>query len=371
MTVPLKICYVIDNLSRAGTEMQLRLLLQHLDRSLITPYLCLLDGESEQSRELEPDDVTITRLGIRRLASTRAMRGARRFRKFLKQHQIQIVQSFFPDSTRFASPIAKVCGVSTVLGTRRNIGHWMTAWDKWIAKFYNRTCIDQVIANCEAARQSVIQQEGMPLSRVFVIPNGIDLRRFEPCQPWTPTAGQTNWTIGMVGNLREVKGPDLLIDAAKLLLGKDKSLQFIIAGEGNRELYQQRINEHGIQQHFCLNGAEKQIPQFLSRLDVAVLPSRAEGMPNAILEYMAAGRPIVATRVGGTAELLEHRNTGILVPPESPTELAAGIQSLLDEPSLAARLAEAARDQVNEFYDIQRISERHCQFYREESRSRA
>ena len=360
---PLRICYVIDNLSRAGTEMQLRLLLQSLDRSLVTPHLCLLNGESEGSRGLEPDDITITRLGIQRLASFPAFVGALRFRTFLKQNRIQIIQSFFPDSIRFASPIAKLCGVREVLGTRRNIGHWMTRGDKRIAKFYNRFFIDKIIANCESARQSVIDQENADPSRVLVIPNGIDLKRFASCSAWRLKDRAKSTTVGMVGNLRPVKGPDLFIDAAKLLLQKDDKLCFKIAGEGNRSRYQQQINELGIQDQFQLLGSVSDIPGLLSTFDIAILPSRAEGMPNAVLEYMAAGRPIVATQVGGTPELIQHDSSGILTKPESPIELAAGIQRLLDNPNLAEQLAQVAQDGARKRHDIHRISEEHTTLY--------
>ena len=364
-TRPLKICYVIDNFSCGGTEMQLKLLLQNLDRNLVAPYLCLLNGQSEQSRALEPEDVTITRLGIKRLVSLRAIAGTLRFRKFLRQNKIQIVQSFFADSTLFASPISRLSGVRKVLGTRRNIGHWMTRRDEWIAKFYNRTFIDQIIANCEAARQSVINRENMAVGRVLVIPNGIDLKRFADCQPWTQTDRQPTMKIGMVGNLRDVKGPDLLIDAANILLKQNNNLQFVIAGEGTRSQYQAQIDQLGIQDQFELLGSVSDVPALLSTLDIAVLPSRAEGMPNAILEYMAAGRPIVATRVGGTPELIENQTSGILVEPESANELASGIQVLLSDPKLAAALARVASEQANQLYDINRISQKHAQFYQD------
>ena len=362
-TEPLRICYVIDNLSRAGTEMQLRLLLQSLDRTLVIPHLCLLNGESEQSRGLEPDNITITRLGIQRLTSARAFRGVLRFRTFLKQNKIQIVQSFFPDSIRFASPIAKLCGVQEVLGTRRNIGHWMTRGDKRIAKFYNRFFIDKIIANCESARLSVIEQENADPKRALVIPNGIDLQRFQCCSAWRPDDCTESITVGMVGNLRPVKGPDLFIDAAKLLLEKNDKLCFKIAGEGDRSGYQQKIDELGIQDQFQLLGSVSDIPGLLSTWDIAVLPSRAEGMPNAVLEYMAAGRPIVATRVGGTPELIQHESSGILTQPESPIELAAGIQRLLDHPKFAAQLAQAAQDGARQRHDIHRISREHTTVY--------
>ena len=88
-------------------------------------------------------------------------------------------------------------------------------------------------------------------------------------------------------------------------------------------------------------------------------------MPNAILEYMAAGRPIVATRVGGTPELIENQTSGILVEPESANELASGIQVLLSDPKLAAALARVASEQANQLYDINRISQKHAQFYQD------
>ena len=362
-TSPLRICYVIDNLSRAGTEMQLRLLLQNLDRSLVTPHLVLLDGQSEPSRKLEPENVNAMRLGIKRLVSPRAIGAALRFRKFLRQNKIQIVQSFFPDSTRFASPLSRLSGVPKTLGTRRNIGHWMNRRDKWIARLYNRTLIDQIIANCESARQSVIEQERMQPNRVFVIPNGIETNRFKDCRPWAKTDQKAAITIGMVGNLRDVKGPDLLIDAAQILLRHESNLEFVIAGDGNHEQYQSQIDRLGIQDHFTLLGSISNIPQLLSTLDIAVLPSRAEGMPNAILEYMVAGRPIVATNVGGIPELIQNRQSGILVGPESTAELADGIKLLLNDTQLAADLAKTAYREARAVYDINRIAKLHIELY--------
>jgi glycosyltransferase involved in cell wall biosynthesis len=338
---PIRVCFVIDRLSRAGTENQLLLMIKQLDRDRITPYLCLLDGDDPMTRELLPEKCPVLQLGVRRLLSVGALRQAFEFWQFLRREKINVVQTYFPDSTRFAAPIAKVAGVNAVFGSRRNIGHWMTPRDVRIARFYNRFFIDRIVANSKAARESVIEQEGIGPDRVVVVPNGIDLNRFKHIPPWQPKPSGVPRKIGMVGNLREVKGPDLFIRAASLVLKDHPETQFEIAGAGDPTHYQQLINELGITNSVCLRGPVSDVPSFLSTLDVAVLPSRAEGLSNALMEYMAAGRPIVATDVGGNGELICSGENGVLVD-VSAASLAIGISDMLNRPNIAASLSKSS-----------------------------
>jgi glycosyltransferase involved in cell wall biosynthesis len=336
-----RVCFVIDNLARAGTESQLLLHLKQLDRSKVTPYLCLLDGLDESSRMLEPADVPILRLGVRRLLSYNSFQQAPKLWRFFRTERIEVVQLYFTDSTRFAAPIAKAAGVRAVFGSRRNIGHWMTTTDRWLARFYNRCFIDKIIANCEAARQAAIEQEGVKPEQVFVVPNLIDLDRFKHIRPWQAKPQGQPRKVGMVGNLREVKGVDLFIRAAELVLKTHPCTGFEIAGGGDPTPYQSLIDELGLARNVRLLGSVDNVPDFLATLDVAVLPSRAEGMSNALLEYMAAGRPIVATDVGGNGELVESGISGLLVERDE-TQLVAAIDQLLDNNCLAGSLAAAA-----------------------------
>jgi glycosyltransferase involved in cell wall biosynthesis len=338
-TIPIRVCFVIDNLSRAGTEMQLLLLLKHLDRTKLQPFLCLLDGETDSSCELEPNDIPVLKLGVRRLRSLHAARQAMRFRQYLKHHRFDVVQAYFPDSTHFAAPLAKAAGVTAVFGSRRNIGHSMTKRDMHIARFYNRFFIDKIVANCEAARQSVIDQENANPVNVIVIPNGIDLERFKHIPHWAQKSSARPCKVGMVGNLREVKGPDIFIRAAKVVLEKHPHSRFEIAGEGASEIYQDLIRDLEICDRVQLLGPVSDIPAFLATLDIAVLPSRAEGLSNAILEYMAAGRPIVVTDVGGNTELIQNRIQGLTIPANRVDALAQAVLEFLNSPALAAECA--------------------------------
>lgn len=337
-----RVCFVIDRLLRGGTELHVLNLISSLDRNQVTPYLCLLDGSDELSGELIPQNCQSLRLGVRRLRSLYAARQAVRFAQFLRRERIDVVQMYFPDSTRFAAPIAKAMRVRSIVGTRRNIGHWMTKRDKQIARLYNWLFIDKIITNCEAARQAVIEQEQARPDRVEVVPNAIDLERFKHIPPWTPKPLGVPRKVGMVGNLRHVKGPDLFIEAAKLVLEQFPDTQFEIAGGGDPASYQQLINELGVIQQVRLLGPIEDVPAFLADLDVAVLPSRAEGLSNALMEYMAAGRPIVATDVGGNGELIQSRTNGLIADVEVVT-LAANIGSLLADPQSSSHYAEAAR----------------------------
>src|SRR5213076_1188074 len=108
------------------------------------------------------------------------------------------------------------------------------------------------------------------------------------------------------------------------------------------------IAVRGLAERFTLAGSVADVPAFLAGLDVAVLCSRAEGMSNAVLEYMAAARPVVATAVGGTTRLITDGVHGLLVPPDDPARLAGAIARLLDDRPLAARLAAAARRRAQE-----------------------
>src|SRR5262249_20904979 len=138
--------------------------------------------------------------------------------------------------------------------------------------------------------------------------------------------------IGVVSNLDPVKGVEDFVRAAAIVRAAHPSSLFEVAGDGPlREPLERLIAELGMMAHFRLHGRIGKIESFLERLDIAVLPSRSEGMSNALLEYMAAGKPIVATAVGANPELIRDGVDGVLVPPGDPQALAQGMRRLLED----------------------------------------
>lgn len=354
----MRICFLIDELAVAGTETQLLALLRHLDRSRFEPYLALLRGDSATSRALEPAGVPVVRLGVGSLARPSALARLWRFRGWLRDERIDVLQTYFPDSSYFGIVAGWLAGVRHRLRTRNNVGHWLTPGHRRLGRWLNRLTTG-TIANCAAARDALLEAEAPAGDSVVVLENGVDAERFLALP--TPAG---NAVVGAVANLRAVKGLDVLVAAAAKVAAARPDATFRVAGEGDqRPALEADIQARGLADRFALPGSTDDVPAFLAGLDVAVLASRAEGLPNAVLEAMAAGRPVVATRVGAVPELIDDGVHGLLVPPGDADALAAAILRLLGDPALARSLAEAARKRVVERYSRAAMVRRFESFY--------
>jgi glycosyltransferase involved in cell wall biosynthesis len=250
-----------------------------------------------------------------------------------------------------------------------DIGFWITPWQARTGKFAQRFLVDKVIANAEACKKSIIEQENARTEDIFIVPNLIESKRFANIPTWIQATRCPPRRVGIVGYLKFVKGTDVLIDAAKIVLEKHPDVQFELAGitvdKDEAKQYQSLIEQYGIAQNMRFLGSLADIPVFLSTLDIAVLASRSEGLPNAIMEYMAAGRPCVVTDVGGCGELIRHEQNGLLVPSDNPSALAEGIIDLLEHPDRAEQFATAARKDISEKYEASIVANRWCEIYEE------
>jgi L-malate glycosyltransferase len=358
---PVRVCFLIDALTRAGTETQLLALIRELDRSRVEPLLCLLDGEDPSSRALEPADCPVLRLGVRSLSRPAALLGAARLARFLRRHRVDVLQVYFLDSTYFGVPLARACGVPRVVRVRNNLGHWLTPAHRRLGRLVGRL-VDVTVTNCEPARRALLAAEGGAPGKVVVLENGVDLARFDASRP--PDTGRAVVRVGAVANLRPVKAIDLFVRAAARLAAAHPGVRFAVAGEGEqRPALERLVAESGLAGRLELSGAVADVPGFLAGLDVAVLCSHAEGMSNALLEYMAAGRAIVATDVGANGRLVRDGEHGLLVPPGDAAALAAAIDRLLRDPALARRLAAAAHRRVRQEHSREAMRERFHEFY--------
>jgi glycosyltransferase involved in cell wall biosynthesis len=361
--VAVRVCFLIDELAAAGTEMQLLALVRGLDRTRVEPYLCLLRGDNAPSPALEPADCPVIRLGVRSLARPATMRKLLQFAQFLRGNRIEVLQAYFPDSCYFGLPAAWLARVPHRLRTRNNLGHWLTRTHRWLGRLLNCFTTGSV-TNCRAAADALLRAEGPRPESVVVLENGVDLERFErlPLLQMPPTGQPVQ--MGAVANLRPVKGLDVLVEAAARLTAEHPEAHFEVAGEGEaRPGLETQIARHKLAGRFVLRGGISDIPDFLGRLHVAVLCSHAEGMSNALLEYMAAGRAVVATAVGAATELIRDGVEGLLVPPGDAAALAAAMGRLLRKPGLAERLGEAARARAFRRYSREAMVQRFEDFY--------
>jgi glycosyltransferase involved in cell wall biosynthesis len=358
---PVRVCFLIDELSRAGTETQLVALIRRLDRRRVQPYLGLLRGHRPESRALEPDCCPVLRLNVQSLCTPAGLRDAFRLAYFLRRHRIDVLQVYFRDSTYFGVLVGRLAGVPCIVRTRNSQGYYLTGLDRRLGRLCNRLS-DFVLANCGACRDAARSEEGAPRNSVVVLENGVDLARFAGVT--TIRAFRRPPRVGVLANLRPVKGLDVFVRAAAEVARAHPDVLFRVGGEGDQRPALERLaGELGLGRRLQLPGAVADVPAFLAGLDVGVLCSRSEGLSNAVLEYMAAGRPVVATAVGGTPELIEDGVHGLLVPPGDPAALADAVRRLLEDPVLAGRLAAAARRRVREHFSRERMVERFEAFY--------
>lgn len=357
MNRPVSVSFVIDGLSRAGTETQLVALIRALDRAEVTPSLVLLDGTPAASRELEPAECPVLRLGLRSLHSPGVFAAAAKLVHFWRRHSVDVVQTYFLDSTYFAAPLARACGVKRVVRVRNNLGHWLTPRHAILGRVMGRVA-DVTLTNSEPGRAALWRAERLGPGRVRVLENGVDVGRFMGLRPIDTQ--RTDVHIGALANLRSVKAIDVLIRAAADLPGR-----FTVAGEGeDRPELERMIRDFGLTDRFRLPGNVADVTGFLGSLDIAVVCSRAEGMSNALLEAMAAGRAIVATDVGANARLIRDGEHGRVVPPDDAAALARAIAEYRERPEFAARCAAAAQARAAAEFSREAMRRRFEGFYR-------
>ena len=229
-----------------------------------------------------------------------------------------------------------------------------------------RPWVDVTVANCEACREAAMTQERGPADGVVVIDNGIETRTLvdDPELDSRRLAGTV--ASRHAGELAGDQGSGESASAPPLSCSANGCRSPFISPVKVRcrSRSRPRSTSGGWQDRILLHGHVDDTPAFLRQLQIFVLCSLSEGLPHALLEAMAAGRAVVATRVGGNRELIQDGVNGLLVPPGDSRALAAAIRTLATDPSLAVRLGAAARRSVADRYSLSAMTQRFTEFYR-------
>jgi glycosyltransferase involved in cell wall biosynthesis len=257
----------------------------------------------------------------------------------------------------FPSWISKVGIKIYAVRSSSNRNKW---WVDLINRLFIVPFIDYITFVSEESKSSFLSKYNYPLKKTFVIRNGINIRKYKSFRPIYFTK---DLIISCVGRLAEVKGMDLVLRAFQGVLQRRISAKLWLIGDGPKRKYLLNLSEKlGLNQHVEFLGEKSNIPFFLKQTDIYISGSRWEGIPNALLEAMAAGLPIVATKVGGVPEILDE-NTAIMVPPEDSEALLKGILKLVGNPSLAGELGKNARRRVSSNYSMEKMIFEYTQLY--------
>ncbi len=338
-----KVRLMIGQLGLGGTEQQVALLACGLhERGIDTSVLVMFDG-GPREEALRQAGVPVIYLGFRRFTTLRNMPAnvaaflalVRR----LRQDRVDVLHAFLFHSYVTAAAAARIARVPVLVAGRRSLGFFKQDRPFLLAAERLATRgTDLLIANAQAVAEDTRAHERVPEEKITVVYNGLPEAAFAELAPASIQAPHP--VLLCVANLKPYKGQRYLLEAAGQLRARGRPCTLILVGDGEeRSALERQAQRLGIDVRFP--GASADTGPLLARADVVVLPSLSEGMSNAVMEAMAAGRPIVATDVGGTPELLRDR--GMLVPPGDPPALAAAIEQLLADPARAAALGQRAR----------------------------
>ncbi len=231
--------------------------------------------------------------------------------------------------------------------------------------------LPQAIVATSADIRDALVRLGIPEGRIHVLPSGVDLGRFHPVADPQPARARLGLSGGpvvtMVAMLREEKRADVFLAAAARLRGEWPGAQFLLAGGGSQaqmDALRRQAAALGMAGSTHLLGERQDVPEIIAASDVCVLPSAGnEGTPQAVIQYLAMARPVVATAVGGVPEVIKEGRTGLLVAPNDAEGLAGRVAWLLRHPAEAAAMGEAGRRLVEENFDADRVSERTLEIY--------
>ena len=305
---------------------------------------------------------------LRGLLRPAALAQIRRLAAFIRRRDIRVVHGTDFPSNLLGLVAARLAGARMVV-SRVDLGHLRPGFGRWHRRVerWLSGAADAVCANAEAVRQLCIREEGCRPSRVKVVRNGLDLSRFDAlaAQPLDAPIPEGDPLVAVVANLWPVKGHRGLIEAVGRVRERIPGVHFALIGDGpERAFLEQRIAALGLGRQVTLLGTRYDVPAILARTDAACLASQAEGMPNAVMEAMAARLPVVATAVGGVPELIADGENGFLAPPGDPAALANRLVELLSDRARGRTMGERGRVRVQREWSLQRLAEGHGALYR-------
>ena len=322
-----------------GTERQLLLLLDHLDRTRFRSTVILLRGGP-----LVPDFEARAETTVLGKASRADPRFLRRLVSALRRLGPNIAHAMGPTPNLWVPPAARIAGCRATIVSVTDAGPPAGGVRGRFETLGIRHA-DRIVGNSQAAARTAGRRGAKP-EKVRIIRSGVPLA--EP-----PPFGSRTSAVVVVGRLDPVKGQDVAIAALAAVLPQFPNATMVIAGaavldaeRGYKESLQTQISGLGLNDKVELAGHQPSSRDVLARAAIAVVPSRAEAFPNVVLEAMALATPIVASAVGGIPELVEDGVTGWLVPPNDPPALATAIVAALRDREEAARRATAARERV-------------------------
>ncbi|MCI0638803.1 MAG: glycosyltransferase [Gemmataceae bacterium] len=341
----LRVAHITGCLEMGGQENLLVEFARHADRDRFDLRFLSLADKGPLAAALEVEGWPVTALNTPEgLRPGLILRVAR----WLKENTIDVIHTHNNRPLIYAAPASRLAGVRRLIHTRHGQGVGISSRQAWLTALAARWADAFVCVSQDSARMA--QEEGVPANKVRILWNGIDTKRFSFSGP------QRDGPAVLVARLTPEKDAATLLRAVALVRQSDPGFRLEIAGLGPSIDDLEKLSELlGLGDCVRFLGIVRDVPALLGRASMLVLSSLSEGIPLTVLEAMARGLPVVATKVGGIPEAVEDCLTGILVPPRDPDALAEAMSTLRGRPTVARALGRAGRERVEQHFDIRRM----------------
>ncbi len=372
--MPVRVCMVVNNLDVGGLEKVVLSLLRHLPRDEVEPSLVCLSGPGRLYGEVElPQEQRLVldkapRLGLAEKLRAPALMA--RIARFLRDRRVDVVHPHNLAPLLFGGIPARLLGPGRPRVVYSEHNQIYRADERARRRFrrYVRLA-DAVVAVSHDLRRTLV--DGLGVSPpVRVLHNGIDASAF-PDADGTAVRRELGvrdgeFVVGTAVVISEQKGIRYLLDAARIARAADPTVRFVIGGDGPlRAELERTAASLGLGNGVRFLGYRRDVPRLVAAMDSYVLPSLWEGLPLALLEALAGGKPIVATRVGGNPEVVEDGENGLLVPPRDPAALAGAVLALRRDPQMRERMRRNNVEKFARCFGVAPMVAAHVGLYRE------
>ncbi len=359
----IRILFLLDKLTPAGTQTNVLELVRHLDRKRFDPRVIALLAGGELEKEFVAAGVRPIVLNVKSAYGPSGWKALAFLIRYLRQEKIEVIQTFFLHADILGTIAGKWAGVKRIYTTRRDEGFWRSPRQVFVNRFFNRF-VDALLVNSEAVSDAVRKQEN-PAKPIYRIYNGVDSERFCPAD--VPAQKKIRQELGLsdhdvavavVAHMKhEIKGHSHLLNAVAEVSKKEKNFKVFLIGDGPLRLSLEAFaKDLGIGAVVRFLGRRTDTTHILKAMDVGCLPSLSEGFSNAVLEYMASGLAVVATRVGGNSEVIKNGTDGYLVQPGNPSAMAKRLVEFVNDHDLRVRFGKAAREKIVRDFSLEKMT---------------
>jgi glycosyltransferase involved in cell wall biosynthesis len=350
---PTPVLLTIRQLDFGGTERQITVAAKSFDRSRFTPHIGCFSADGERADELRAANIPIVIFPVRSLYAPSTLAAASHFVRYIHRHRIQLLHTFDVPTTVFGVAFGRMARTPVVISSQRANRHLTTGSNRRLLRITDRM-VDAIVVNCDAMRRHLVEEERVPSRLVHVCRNGLDTAVFRPDE--SAKLGRRDDRAVIVGTLcvlRPEKAIVDLIDAFAAVRASRPGTTLIVIGSGpSLPALRARADALGLLGGCRFDVETAHVAERLREIDIFVLPSRSEASSNTLMEAMACGCAVIASRVGGNVELVQDQQTGLLFDAGDVAGLASSIQSLVDSPVLRATLGARAAAFVRDNFSV-------------------